>query len=254
VITDGRIRAYLERLGFEALPPPTIEGLRGLHAAHLERVPFENLSIHLGEEIVLEPEALVAKIVDRRRGGFCYELNGAFATLLRALGFDVTLLAARVHDDEGLGPPFDHMCLRVDLEQPWLADVGFGDNFRLPLRLDSRDEQVDGAGTFRIVATGEAELDLLRDGAPLYRFDLTPRRLPDFAATCRYHQTSPRSHFTRSTVCSLATPEGRVTVRGRTLIVTSDGRRDERTLTDRELLEAYRRRFGIELERLPPTS
>jgi N-hydroxyarylamine O-acetyltransferase len=77
-------------------PPPTIEGLRRLHTAHLERIPFENLSIHLGEPIALEPEALVAKIVDRRRGGFCYELNGAFATLLRSLGFDVTLLAARV--------------------------------------------------------------------------------------------------------------------------------------------------------------
>ena len=254
VITDGRVRGYLERLGFGIRPPPTIEGLCGLHAAHLERIPFENLSIHLGEAILLEPGTLVAKIVDRRRGGFCYELNGAFSTLLRALGFDVTLLAARVHDDDGLGPPFDHMCLRVDLEEPWLADVGFGDNFRLPLRLDSRDDQVDGAGTFRIVATGDAELDVLRDGEPQYRFDLTPRSLPDFAATCRYHQTSPWSHSTRNTVCSLATPDGRITVRGRTLIVTSDGHRDERTLTDGELLDAYRRHFGIALERLPPLS
>ena len=98
------------------------------------------------------------------------------------------------------------------------------------------------------------QLHCLRAGEPQCRFDLTPRSLPDFAATCRYHQTSPRSHFTRNTVCSLATPDGRVTVRGRTLIVTSDSRRDERTLTDRELLDAYRRRFGIELERLPPLS
>jgi N-hydroxyarylamine O-acetyltransferase len=254
VIADGRIRAYLERLGFGRPPPPTIEGLRQLHAAHLERVPFENLSIHLGEQIVLEPEALVAKIVDRRRGGFCYELNGAFATLLRALRFDVTLLAARVHGDDGIGPPFDHMCLRTELEEPWLADVGFGDNFRLPLRLNSRDDQVDDAGTFRIVPSGEPELDLLREGEPQYRFDLTPRDLRDYDATCRYHQTSPESHFTRNTVCSLATPTGRVTIRGRTMIVTRGGHREEHTLTDRELLDAYRRQFGIELERLPPIS
>jgi N-hydroxyarylamine O-acetyltransferase len=254
MITAGRIGAYLERLGFGAPPPPTIEGLRGLHTAHLERVPFENLDIHLGEEIVLDPEALVAKIVERRRGGFCYELNGAFSTLLRALGFDVTLLAARVHDAGALGPPFDHMCLRVDLEGPWLADVGFGDNFRSPLRLDSRDEQVDEAGTFRIVAAGDSELDLLRDGEPQYRFDLTPRELHDYDATCRYHQTSPESHFTRNTVCSLATPTGRVTIRGRSMIVTSDGHRDLRRLTDGALLEAYRRQFGIELDRLPPTT
>jgi N-hydroxyarylamine O-acetyltransferase len=254
VITDSRVRAYPDRLGFGQPPPPTIDGLRRLHAAHLERVPFENLSIHLGEPIALEPLVLVTKIVDRRRGGFCYELNGAFATLLRTLGFDVTMLAARVYDGDALGPPFDHMCLRVELEDPWLADVGFGDNFRLPLRLDRRDDQVDDAGTFRIVATGQAELDLLRDGRPQYRFDLTPRELPDYEPTCRYHQTSPESHFTHNTVCSLATPTGRVTIRGRTMIVTSDGDRQEHTLTDRELLDAYGRRFGIELERLPQIS
>ena len=129
MMTADRIGAYLERLGFTAPPQPTIEGLRRLHTAHLARVPFENLDIHLGEKILLEPEALVAKIVERRRGGFCYELNGAFSTLLQALGFDVTLLAARVHNAGVLGPPFDHMCLRVDLDEPWLADVGFGDNF-----------------------------------------------------------------------------------------------------------------------------
>jgi N-hydroxyarylamine O-acetyltransferase len=259
VIADGRVRAYLERLGFGSPttpmspPPPTIEGLRRLHAAHLERVPFENLSIHLGEPIVLEPEALVAKLVDQRRGGFCYELNGAFATLLRALGFEVTLLAARVHEGDALGPPFDHICLLVELEERWLADVGFGDNFRLPLRLDRRDDQVDDAGTFRIVDAGPAELDLLRDGQPQYRFDLTPRELPDYEPTCRYHQTSPESHFTHNTVCSLATPTGRVTIRGRTMIVTNDRHREEHTLTDSELLDAYSRHFGIELTRLPPT-
>jgi N-hydroxyarylamine O-acetyltransferase len=254
VIADGRVRAYLERLGFGSPPPPTIEGLRRLHAAHLERIPFENLSIHLGEPIALEPEALVAKIVDRRRGGFCYELNGAFATLLRSLGFDVTLLAARVHDGDALGPPFDHMCLRVDLEEPWLADVGFGDNFRSPLRLDRRDDQADDSGTFSIVAADQAELDLLRDAKPQYRFDLQPRDLPDYEATCRYHQTSPESHFTHNTVCSLATPTGRVTIRGRTMIVTSDGSREEHTLTDHELFDAYAQHFGIDLPRLPPIS
>lgn len=251
---EARVLAYLARLGFVAPPSTTIEGLRALHTAHLERVPFENLDIHLGKEIVLEPEALVAKIVDRRRGGFCYELNGAFAALLDALGFEVTMLAARVHGADGLGPPYDHMCLRVELEEPWLVDVGFGDNFRLPLRLDSRDPQADVAGTYRIVAANDTELDLLRDDQPQYRFDLIRRDLADYDETCRYHQTSPESHFTHNTVCSLATPTGRVTIRSRTLIVTDDGQREERTLDDGELLDTYRQRFGIELDHLPPTS
>ena len=251
VIAPSRIRAYLHRLGLEAAPDPSIDGLRRLHAAHLLHIPFENLSIHLGEEIVLEPEALVAKIVDRRRGGFCYELNGAFAALLRGLGFEVTLLAARVFDAHQLGPPFDHMCLRVDLDEPWLADVGFGDNFWLPLRLLDRGGQLDDAGNFRIDPVGDHERDLLRDETPQYRFDLTGHELADYRATCLYHQTSPESHFTRNTVCSLPWKGGRVTIRGRTLIVTDGGRRDERTLSDTELRDAYRNYFGIQLERLP---
>ena len=222
-----------------------------LHAAHLMRIPFENLSVHLGEEIVLESTALVAKIVDRRRGGFCYELNGAFAVLLQELGFDVTLLEARVVGDGGLGPPFDHMCLRVELDEPWLADVGFGDSFRLPLRLGDRGGQADAAGIFRIVAKEDEEFELLRDEKPQYRFDLAPRELEDFREMCRYHQTSPESHFTHNTVCSLATPGGRVTIRGSVLIVTDGANRHERTLSDTELLDAYRRYFGIDLERLP---
>ena len=93
-------------------------------------VPFENLDISLGREIVLDPERFVEKIVGQRRGGFCYELNGAFATLLAAAGFRVTLLSARVSNEEGIaGKEFDHLTLRIDLEDAWLADVGFGANF-----------------------------------------------------------------------------------------------------------------------------
>jgi N-hydroxyarylamine O-acetyltransferase len=253
-ITAPSARRYLDRLGISEMPPPTLDGLRALHAAHLDRVPFENLSIHLGEEIVLDPEVLVAKIVDRRRGGFCYELNGAFATLLQGLGFDVTMLAGRAYDGDQLGPLFDHMCLRVDLDRPWLVDVGFGDNFRLPLHLDDRDDQVDDGRTFRLVDAGDGELELLRDDVPRYRFDLEPRELADYAEACAYHQTSPESPFMRNTVCSLPTPTGRVTIRNSTLIVTHAGEREETTLTAAELGNAYREHFDIDLERYPATS
>ncbi len=245
---ERAVRGYLERLGIEGRPEPTVAGLRALHLAHLRRIPFENLSIHLGEDIVLDPDALVDKVVVRRRGGFCYELNGAFATLLRALGFEVTLLAARAFGRDGLGPAFDHMCLRVDLDEPWLADVGFGDSFQLPLRLHAAGEQVDTAGTFAIVPVDDGELDLVRDGKPQFRFDLVARALEDYAATCRYHQTSPDSHFTQSTVCSRATEEGRVTISGTTLIVTRNGERTEQTLTKEELGDAYRTHFGMDID------
>ena len=104
------VDAYLRRIGYCGSPRPTIGTLRALHVAHLATVPFENLSIHLGEPIVLDVEALFEKIVTRRRGGFCYELNGLFGAMLQALGFDATMLSAVVIGASGeFGPEFDHM-------------------------------------------------------------------------------------------------------------------------------------------------
>ena len=105
---DRTLDAYLARIG-----ATRASTLVELHELHLAAVPFENLSIHLGEAIVLDEDLLVDKIVNRRRGGFCYELNGAFAALLRALGHDVRILSAKVFNDGAYGPPFDHMALRV---------------------------------------------------------------------------------------------------------------------------------------------
>src|SRR5246127_1155601 len=143
--------AYLARIGYTESTVPSSDSLRALHAAHLYAVPFENLDISLGRKITCEEERFLHKIVALRRGGFCYELNGAFAALLRELGFRVTLLSARVAREGGsASPDFDHLALRVDLDEPWLADVGFGDSFLEPLRLIPEIEQEQYGQRFRI--------------------------------------------------------------------------------------------------------
>ena len=248
------LAAYLARIGAAHPHRADPATLRELQLRHLLTVPFENLSIHLDESILLDPEALVDKVVRRRRGGFCYELNGAFATLLAALGFPVTLLAARVVGAHGLGPPFDHLALRVDLDSSgsWLVDVGFGRHSHYPLRLDTRADQPDPGGTFRLADTAHGDLDVIRDGQPQYRVEARPRTLADFEPTCWWHQTSPRSHFTHGPICSRLTQTGRVTLSDRTLVQTTGDRRQERTLADdAEVLAAYRTWFGIILERVP---
>jgi N-hydroxyarylamine O-acetyltransferase len=240
---------YLARIGAARPDRADDEALRGLHLRHLLAVPFENLSVHLGEEIVLDEPSLVAKIVDRRRGGFCYELNGAFAALLSALGYDVTLLAARVYGADGLGIPYDHMVVRVD---GWLVDVGFGSHSHYPLRLDVAADQPDPGGTFRIDAAPDGDLVVRKDGEPQYRIWSRPQALRDFGVGCWWHRTSPESHFTRSLVCSLTTEDGRLTLSGRTLIRTVAGERQERSLdSDAAVLAAYRTHFGIVLDRVP---
>ena len=114
------VPAYLNRINYHGGLMPNAETLCGLHTAHLLAVPFENLDIHLGRPIVLEEDALFDKIVTRRRGGFCYELNGLFAGLLRELGFDVTRLAAGVINSTGdFSPIFDHLTLMVTLDERW---------------------------------------------------------------------------------------------------------------------------------------
>jgi N-hydroxyarylamine O-acetyltransferase len=242
------IRAYLDRIGYQGPLAPSAETLRALQVAHLQAVPFENLSIHAGQPIVLTEDALFEKVVVRRRGGFCYELNGLFAALLRALGFEVDLLAAGVaRTDGGFGPDFDHVALAVSLAERWLVDVGFGDSFREPLRLDERGEQVQGDRSYRIDEAGPG-LVLLEGPLwqPEYRFTLQPRELPDCAEMCLYHQTSPQSHFTQGRICSLATPDGRVTLSGLRLISTRGGVRQERTLeTEEEYAAKLCELFGI---------
>lgn len=264
-MNSAQADAYLRRIGAEYPAWPTVDVLRDLHLRHLRSVPFENLSIHLGEEIVLEEDRLLDKVVGARRGGFCYELNGAFAGLLTALGFDVTLLAARVLGADGaLGIPYDHLALRVRTVDggDWLADVGFGAHSHFPLAFGHRGEQDEPGGTFRVTeaeirAGGTVEfgdLDVLRDGRPQYRLELRPRRLEDFRVGAWWHSTSSRSHFRQSLVCSRVTDDGgRITLSGRLLKTTSpEGKQEEKELTsDEEVLKAYRKKFGIVLEKVP---
>lgn len=250
------IKAYLERINYRGSLTPSAKTLRKLQVAHLLAVPFENLSIHAGQPVVLEDEALFTKIVERRRGGFCYEANGLFAALLRALGFDVQMLSAEVANAEGgFGPSFDHMALMVSLAQRWLVDVGFGDSFLEPLLLDEQSEQVQGSRAYRILHEGAHLILMQREAGDewkaQYRFTLQPYTYADYAEMCRYHQTSPQSHFTRARICSRATREGRITLSEMRFITTSEkGERRERTLTsEAEYAAILREQFGIVMTR-----
>jgi N-hydroxyarylamine O-acetyltransferase len=246
--------AYLQRFGYDGPLTPSAETLRALQAAHLLTVPFENLDIHLHNSITLNEDALFAKIVNRRRGGFCYELNGLFAQLLRRLGFEVDLLAAAVAVDNGaFGPERDHLTLLVRLSDPWLVDVGFGDSFREPLALNESNLSHQHGDDFRFRRDGETWTLLRRrlggPWEPQYRFTLQPHHLNDFEEMCHFQQTSPDSIFTRRRICSLATPDGRLTVSDSRLITTRGHQRVERVLgSEEEVRAVLRSYFGIDLD------
>lgn len=246
-------KAYLARIHYTGPTAPTPGTLRALHLAHLYTVPFENLDISLHRPITCDEQHFLHKIVNLRRGGFCYELNGAFAALLSELGFRVTLLSARVAREDGsASPEFDHMALRVDLDEPWLADVGFGDSFLDPLRLIPEVEQEQYGQRFRIAEVGDVMIvqRQLANGTwkSQFRFTQTPRQLDDFEARCHFQQTSPESHFTRQRICTLPTRDGRITLADLKLIRTTGKLREERTLAnDDEWHSALQEYFGVRL-------
>lgn len=253
------IHQYLQRINYHGPLEPTLHTLQSLHETHLLTVPFENLSIHYGQPIILQEELLFNKIVRRHRGGFCYELNGLFAWLLSQLGFHVTLLSAEVAGDDGtFSPEFDHLTLLIHQLSgaDWLADVGFGDSFLRPLRFEAEIEQ-DGADgkAYRLQKKYDEHtqrdywiMQQFNDSTwqPQYRFTFQPHPLTDFTARCIYQQTSPESHFTQKRICSLATPDGRITLSDLRLITTVHEERNERELTSEdEYFAVLANQFGI---------
>jgi len=244
---------YLDRVGLTSLPPSAPARLGLVHRAHLYAVPFENLDIHLGRRLSLAPARLAEKLVHDRRGGFCYEQNLLFATMLGLLGIPVEMLSAQVVSGEGkVGPPFDHMTLRVSLpEGPVLADVGFGESFHHPLPFDGAWHRQPTGKEYRMAPEGDGHRVEHRDidGETVsrdYLVDPTPRQPEEYEAMCLHHQTSSESSFTRAWLCSLALPDGRLTVKPWTIVETRSGRRTERPIgSAAELAALLAARFGM---------
>jgi N-hydroxyarylamine O-acetyltransferase len=248
---------YLERINHNRSILPDLNTLQGLHIAHMQSIPFENLDIGLKRTIHISEDATWDKIVVNKRGGFCYELNGLFTWLLKQISFNVTYLNARVFDREGnLGMDFDHLALLVQIPgQPghWLADVGFGDSFTEPLSFEDPGEQIQGLRAYRLEETPDGYVAWQRnyDGTwkQQYFFDLQPHEFPEeYESACLYHQTSPRSSFTRGSIISRATPDGRISLEDGRLILTRNGQRTERFLESKDEYQALlKEHFGIVL-------
>lgn len=235
VAQAAEVQAYLRRIGYDGPARHTARALARLQRAHLTAVPFESLDPHFGVPISLARGDLFDKIVRRRRGGFCYELNGLFGWLLAGLGFEVSMLAARPFTgDGGLAPPFAHLVLMVTLQRRWLVDVGFGYWAMSPLHIDARRVQRRGRRRFRIAVEDSAlaaeELGTHRRWG--YQFDTTPRHLADFDAQCRTYATDPESGFVRNPPVSLAFDDGWLTVTPAEVIGSRGGRSLARPILD----------------------
>lgn len=248
---DAIFDRYLARIGMRE--PVRANDERRLHhlvRRHQLHVPFENLGIHAGDPLSLEPALLLHRIVDLRRGGMCYELNGAFAFLLAHLGYRVIFLPGRIRTESGWGPPYGHVALAVLLDRWWLVDVGFTDDIKpIPLNIRTGRAAWQGRKSHR-----PGEIVVTKNGVPRYAVRLwaATEDLQEFEALFWWHRTSPNSRFTQSLICTLPTTDGRRTLTARRLLTTTPAGRTETIINDdTELLTTYQTVFGIKLTTIP---
>ncbi len=248
------VKKYLDRINYTGSLAVDLETLSKLQLAHLLAVPFENLDIH--NHIKIELSSLFDKIVTRRRGGFCYELNGLFYELLKELGFTVKMVSARVYVcKKDYSPEFDHMALIVTLtEGKYLVDVGFGEFSLSPIKIEFGKETNDATGVFKIEKLDDSYIVVQKKNAkgkfiPEYIFSEKERQLNEFEEMCNYHQTNPASHFMKKRICSLPTATGRITLAGNTLKITDKGKAKVKQLkTEEEVQQVLWKYFSIKLK------
>ncbi|MEK7854533.1 MAG: arylamine N-acetyltransferase, partial [Acidobacteriota bacterium] len=207
----SKLESYLERIGVKPDHiEPGDEPLRLLQRLHLMATPFENLDIHWKRPIVLDVVRFYNKVVRDKRGGFCYELNGLFNEMLKAIGFKTRLISARVFNGSEYGPEYDHAAIIVTTgNDEYLADVGFGDFTAEPLRFSLGAEQQDETGVFVIRRFDDEYFEVAKregDGwKSEYLFSDVPRDLSEFREMCEFQQYSAESHFTKGRLCSIMT-------------------------------------------------
>jgi len=257
---DLPIAPYLARIGYTGPVLPMVEALHALQSLHNESVPYENLDIMRGVPLSLEIPAIYDKVVTRGRGGYCFELNGLFAWLLRRVGYGVTEHFARYLRDEPTLPMRRHRVLLVEAEgQTFLCDVGIGSCVpTFPLRFEMYLEQPQRRDLFRIVPDDTLGYVLeekrhgntpLAGGAWLPLFSLTLEKqfgAMDFLATSWYCESHPDSFFRKANMVSMRTPTGRKTLDGRTFkIFDGDDVNVIEAANDEEFNLLLKQYFGI---------
>jgi N-hydroxyarylamine O-acetyltransferase len=251
--------AYFRRIGYAGDAKPSLATLRELHLKHPLAIAFENLDSLAGRAVRLDSEALERKLVERRRGGYCFEHNLLLTDALRAIGFDPVALVARVvwdRGDDGMRPR-THMLLLLELpEGRYIADVGFGGlTLTAPLALDAHGVQPTPHEGFRIVRDGTVyavEAQVGGAAKTLYRFDLQPQRRIDIEVLNHFVATHPSSPFLVSLMAARAAPDGRYALRDNRLTARRAGAVEQREIgTAAELRQVLVEVFGIEVPDAP---
>ncbi len=248
------LAAYLARIGCQAPVAASPQGLKSLHLGHTTHIPFENLEIHLGRPMPLNLDALQELLIVKRRGGYCFQMNKLFSAVLGAIGFEHSLLQARVRLHGPDVSPASHQLLEVRIDgESWLADVGFGaGGLREPIPMRKDHEHEQAGARFRLADAGELGMMLQRhDGAQwrdLYSFERKPCLPVDYEFANYYLSNAPESFFVQARMCMIYAEHGLTSLFNDTFRVHTRDGLHEQTLEDGpEYLAALEEHFGIVL-------
>lgn len=248
------IAHYLERIHFTDPFIADSPALIKLHEQHVFHVPFENLDVYYKRAFDMKPDHVYDKVVNQRRGGFCYELNLLFHLLLNGIGFNSKIISSRIIDENGnLGPRYDHLSLCIKTDKEYLADVGYGDLFVRPIEIRT-GIQSDGRNYFKIEEYNDTDfvLSMSADGESFqdkYTFNLSEVSADKFNLSCLDKQVNPNSYFVKNTICTLPTATGRVTLFNNKFMEKRNGDKIEvPVINDLHMKVLLLDKFGITLK------
>ena len=249
------VNSYLERIKYEGKTDISYETLYGLHTAHTLEVPFENLDVYYRKPISLDRESLFKKIVENKRGGYCFEMNGLFSFILEDLGFKVTNLLARGTKDGKTYLAKTHQVLMVEIgDKRWLVDVGYGnDGITAPLLLEEGIEQQQFTNTYRILKEPKYGYVLQNRVGEEYRymyaFTLEECCPLDYLMSNHFTETFPESFFIKMKLCTMPTKDGRITLTDEHFKVVLNNQVTETKISsDAEYNDLLKAHFGLDLD------
>lgn len=248
------IQKYLERIEVNTDIDVNLSTLRRIHRQHLLTVPFENLDIHLYNNLRVDFDSLYNKIVNKKRGGICYELNWLLYFLLKNMAFNVRVLGGKVIEQNGTY--FDHMLLIVELHsKEYLVDVGYGDNFLEPLEFHTGIVQKDNKGLFKLTQIDNTHFELKKFSEEInefkteYTFKNEVKKINDFQNRIDYFTHSEESIFKKNFFCSLEKENGRLSLKQDKFLLTQDGTKTTKQISSSiEYIEYLRDSFNIKLD------
>ena len=236
---------YLNRIGIKEELYPDLESLKNIQKQHLINIPFENIDIFLNKKLELNIDSLFDKIVEKRRGGICYELNGLFLILLKEIGYNVKYISARIRDE---GTDLDHILLMVTIkDENYIVDVGFKDNYLYPIKIIPDVIQKNYKNDYKIKILNNNKYQLIKIiddiESIVYTFTTDENVLYDFITRCEYFETTQNTYFTKNPFSAIETENGKIFITNEKLTIVKNNKIEIKQIKSKKQFSLYLKQF-----------